>query len=297
MRDITGAGGVYIFDSRHVIRDDMPLHDLTGANTWVPQIIPMHPVFSATFNSDPTRADALVAGIDRARYMLQNAASLDVFRQGNEIFVTVQNQSGHKLPSGYVEGRRMWLQIEGYNVGGDLIFVSGGYDDQTGILQGYQTDPTLKVYEAEQGLTADWAAQLGKSAGPSFHFALNNQVFNDNRIPPKGYEYEAFKAAGAAPYTGGNPDPDMYADGQFWDTTVYKLPEGVVNGVVRLLYQTASKEYIEFLRENNPYEGNNNGEILYDLWQNSGRSHPELMAERTFAVDTERQFLPAIQRP
>ncbi len=153
------------------------------------------------------------------------------------------------------------------------------------------------MYEAEQGLTASWAAQLGKSDGPSFHFALNNQVVNDNRIPPKGYDFETFHAAGAAPYTDGNPDPGMYAEGQFWDTTVYQLPDGVVRGTVRLLYQTASKEYIEFLRENNPYDGNNNGEILFDLWERSGRSRPEIMVERTFAGNSGRQFLPAIQRP
>ncbi len=141
MRDITGAGGAF-FGSTYVIRDNMPLHDLTGANTWVPQIIPMHPVFSATFNADPDRAAALEAGIDRARYMLQNAAAMMFSVKENELFVTIINKSGHKLPSGYVEGRRMWLQIEGYNAADELIFSSGGYDEQTGILQGYHSDPT-----------------------------------------------------------------------------------------------------------------------------------------------------------
>jgi hypothetical protein len=257
----------------------------------------MHPVFSATFSSDPARAAALETGIDRARYMLQNAAALDVFRQDNELNVTVYNQSGHKLPSGYVEGRRMWLQIEGYDVAGELMFISGGYNENTGVLQGYHSDPSLKVYEAEQGLTESWAAQLGKNAGPSFHFALNNQVVNDNRIPPQGYDFDAFRAAGAAPYTDGNPDRGMYVQGQFWDTTVYELPEDIDHGIVRLLYQTSSKEYIEFLRENSPYSGNNNGEILFDLWEKSGRSRPEVMAEQTFAANTKRQFLPAVRRP
>jgi hypothetical protein len=295
MRDITGAGGAF-FGSTFVIRENMPLHDLTGANTWVPQIIPMHPVFSATFQSDPARANGLAAGIERARYMLQNAAELNVFHQDNDLIVTVYNKSGHKLPSGYIEGRRMWLQIEGYNATGELVFTSGAYDGDTGILQGYHSDPSLKVYEAEHGLTASWAAQLGKNAGPTFHFALNNQIVNDNRIPPQGYDFDSFRAVGAAPYTDGQPDPSLYANGQFWDTTIYKLSEDVAFGAVRLLYQTASKEYIEFLRENNPYPGNNNGEILYDLWEKSGRSHPEVMAERSFTANTERQFLPSIRR-
>jgi hypothetical protein len=191
----------------------------------------------------------------------------------------------------------MWLQVEGYDAGGQLIYSSGKYDQATGELQGYHTDPTLKVYEAEQGLTDDWAFQIGLAPGPSFHFALNNQVVNDNRIPPRGYTFEAFNKAGAAPYTDGKPDPDRYPDGHSWDTTLYELPDGVARGVVRLLYQTASKEYIEFLRDNNPYAGNNNGKILYDLWQQSGRSQPELMAEYEFGLNTTRHHLPAIQRP
>ena len=51
MRDITGAAGA--IGPNFVIRDDQPLHDLTGANTWVPQMLPLHPVFSQTFFHRP----------------------------------------------------------------------------------------------------------------------------------------------------------------------------------------------------------------------------------------------------
>ena len=53
---------------------------------------------------------------------------------------------------------------------------------------------------------------------------------------------------------------------------------------MRLLYQTASKEYIEFLRDNNPNAGYNNGQILYDLWQQTNMSAPEVMAEIQFGT-------------
>ncbi|MCB0020278.1 MAG: hypothetical protein KDE09_20945 [Anaerolineales bacterium] len=294
MRDITGAGGA--LGGNMVIRDDQPLHDLSGASTWVPQMLPLHPVFGATFTNNQDRLDALNDGIDRARYMLQNAASMTALMQDGQLFVTVINESGHKLPTGYAEGRRMWLQVEGYNAAGQLIYQSGAYDPATGILTGYGIDPTLQVYEIKQGLTDDWATQLGLTAGESFHFILNNMIVLDNRIPPRGYDYVAFLAAGAAPYTAGVPDPGRYADGQYWDTTVYNLPPGVAYGRVRLLFQTASLEYIEFLRDNNPNPGdpNNNGQILYDLWQQTGRSTPEVMAEFVFG---ETAFLPIIIHP
>ena len=296
MRDVTGVGAVFFSNPIAPVRDDLPMHDLTGANTWAPQIIPLHPVFSATFTADPSRVEALEAGIQRARYMLQNAATLLAVRNGDQLAVTIINQTGHKLPSGYVEGRRMWLQVEGYDAAGSLIYSSGAYDEASGELDGYHVDPTLKVYESEQGLTPEWAALLGLPAGPSFHFILNNSVVSDNRIPPRGFDFDAFEAAGAAPTSAGQPDPTLYADGQFWDTAIYTLPAEVVTGAVRLMYQVASKEYVEFLRDNSPYQTdpNNNGQILYALWEMSERSKPEVMAEAP--ILDQSVFLPVIMR-
>ena len=38
-----------------------------------------------------------------------------------------------------------------------LVFTTGAYDNNTGVLTGYHTDQALKVYESEQGLTPSWA--------------------------------------------------------------------------------------------------------------------------------------------
>ncbi len=285
MRDITGLGGVPQLAPTHDVRDNYPLHDLTGANTWVPQIIPQHPTFSATFNNQE-RLDALNAGIDRARYMLQNAALLDASFIDSQLVVTITNQSGHKLPTGYVEGRRMWLQVEAYDDGGTLVYTSGMYNVETAVLDGYHIDSTLKVYESLHGLSEDWAAELGLTAGHSFHFILNNVILHDNRIPPCGYNFEAFNAAGAAPYLDSQPNAGIYADGQNWDTTMYDLPITAVTGTVRLMHQIVSKEYIEFLRDNNPNPGQNNGEILFDLWEANEKSKPEVMSELDFDLST-----------
>jgi Cytochrome c554 and c-prime len=296
MHDITGTAGA-LFGGPGIVRQDMPLHDLTGGNTWVPQTIPLHPEFGALFPEGSPRAEALKNGIERARSMLQKAARLEVEHSGTELTVTIFNDSGHKLPTGYVEGRRMWLSIAGYNADCKLVYTSGAYDRSSGELQGYHSDPTLKVYESKHGLTQSWADQLQLPAGPSFHFALNNMIVSDNRIPPRGYEFEAYNAGQAAPYTDGTADSTMYADGQYWDTTEYELPADVVWGNVLLLYQTSSKEYIEFLRTNNPNESPNNGDILYNLWQQTGKSTPEVLSSYRFGTDGCSAYLPAVRIP
>ena len=129
--------------------------------------------------------------------------------------VRVVNETGHKLPTGYPEGRRMWLTVHAYDARGRVVFSSGNYTPATGVLA---ADPALKVYEAKQGLTPELAAALGQAAGETFHFARNNTTVKDNRIPPRGYTQAAWDQAGLRPVGA------VYADGQYWDDTVYPLP-------------------------------------------------------------------------
>jgi hypothetical protein len=51
----------------------------------------------------------------------------------------------------------------------------------------------------------------------------------------------------------------------------------------RLYYQATSREYVEFLRDENTT--NTIGQELYDAWVDHGRSTPVLMAEATVNVD------------
>jgi len=187
----------------------------------------------------------------------------------------------------------MWLQVVAYDLAGQPVYTSGAYNAATGELT---LDPDIMVYEAKQGISDTLSDTVGIPAGPSFHFALNNVVVKDNRIPPRGYAFDAFAAGGAPPVTAGAADPVRYADGQFWDVVQYTVPAGTETVVVRLLYQVASKEYIEFLRDNNPNpdDPQNNGQIMYQLWAENGRNVPVTMAFVTIGLET---YLPQIETP
>ena len=246
-----------------VTHDLVPVHDFTGANSWVPETIKIHPVFSDTVN-----LDALDAGIIRAEAMLQKAAALTATLEGNTLFVRIINQTGHKLPTGYPEGRQMWLAVTGYDDNEQVIYQSGVYDEATATLL---QDPDLAWFGTWQGLSEDWASVLGVDASTyHFHLALNNEVQFDNRIPPRGFDNAAFLAASIAPVGA------AYADGQYWADVLYTLPEGVTHVVVELKYQLASRSYIEFLRDAN--FSNSAGQTIYDLWTQTGMSPPVVMA-------------------
>ncbi|HIJ53235.1 MAG TPA: hypothetical protein HPP66_08785 [Planctomycetes bacterium] len=256
MRDVTGRGCNF---GTPPVRDDLPLHDMTGGSAWLPGLLP------ALFPSD-VDPDAIQAGIARARYMLQNAADLNVTAEDLMLKVTVTNNTGHKLPTGYPEGRRIWINVKFYDGAMSLISESAAYDADTGYLS---HDPEAKIYHIEPGIDPALASILGLPSGPSLHFVLNNKVYLDNRIPPRGFTNAAFADFG------GSPVEHTYADEQYWDETYYAIPPGAVSAEVTLYYQSTSKEFVEFLRDENTT--NNIGQEMYDLWNQNDKCPPEVM--------------------
>jgi hypothetical protein len=208
--------------------------------------------------------------------MLQKAAAVDVvLGPGNGSItatVTVTNRTGHKLPTGYPEGRRMWLNLLAYDSEGTKIFESGAYDSTTGVLT---EDAQAVVYEAHLGLSPALGGAIGLAHGPSFHFALNDTLYKDNRIPPAGFTNAAFDAFGGKPVDSSRPAP-RYADGQNWDVSTFAVPAATAKVVARLYYQTTSKEYVEFLRDENTT--NDAGQVMFDAWTAHGKAPPKLMA-------------------
>lgn len=267
LRDVTGAGA-NVGGSPN--RSDLGLHDLTGGNTFVPDILP-------DFYPDLDGA-ALQAGKQRAMAMLSLAATMEITTTPVDgrpaVIVRVTNETGHKLPSGYPEGRRAWLQVEAYDANDVMVYESGAYDGETGELS---RDEDAKIYHIEPGISTRLAPVLGLPAGPSFHFALNDTVYLDNRVPPRGFTNAAFTEIQSAPVG------YAYADGQYWDDTQYILPTSARRVEVTYYYQTTSKEYIEFLRDENTTD--TLGQELYDAWVAHGRSEPVIMAQQEVLLD------------
>ncbi len=260
MKDISGVSA----DRRDArFHTDLPLHDMTGGNTFIPGII-------AELYDSEVDATALDSGVERARNLLQLAATMDLTINDMEDYlsltVRVTNQCGHKLPAGFPEGRRIWIHVVAADVAGSVIFESGHYDYQTGILT---PDAAAKIYEIKPGLDPLMAGITALPEGPSYHFLLNNRIFSDNRIPPRGFTNEAYA------YIQSSPVGYSYANGQYWDDTHYTLPISTDSIKVTLFYQTTSKEFIEFLRDENV--SNEAGNIMYNLWDTHGKSAPEIM--------------------
>ncbi len=153
-------------------RTDLPRHDLTGGAYWSPDLILYQAdhgtlrVGSLTTEQRSALADARA----RAEAMLHGAASLAAHQDGAALQVDVVNLTGHKLISGYPEGRRMWLQVVFRDSAGAVVGERGGYgqigrtvDDAAGLPHQVESlvDPqTTTLFEAEPGIDREWAVQL-----------------------------------------------------------------------------------------------------------------------------------------
>lgn len=258
MHDVSGKGCI---SPAAPTRPDLPLHDMTGGSTWLPPIL-------ATLFPGQVNAAAVQAGVARATTMLQNAADLEAEVDSGMLRVRVINQTGHKLPTGYPEGRRIWVNVKFFDTAGALIGESAAYDAATAEL-GH--DAEAKIYEVHPGIDTNISSIVRLPAAPSLHFVLNNKIYSDNRIPPRGFSNETFAAFGGAPVG------HSYENGQHWDDTHYTIPIGAERAEVRLFYQSTSREFIEFLRDENTT--NTKGQEMYDLWAANGKCPPTLMAQ------------------
>jgi len=235
MPPVEGKGSSYFSAP---LRKDIPRHDLTGGNTRVgDMIIDLDSRGALRVGGGLLAPDrmAIADGQDRARAMLRGAADLQM--SGNTVRVT--NLTGHKLTTGYAEGRRMWLHVRWFDGSDQLLREDGSYGQMTVNILGRSLpvetildlqSPNLKLWQIEAGIDQQWASQLlGFGNAPqtplvfdrqngavletlgslaaqapgtevaTFQFALNNLTVSDNRIPPFAMDRDMALARDCAP--------------------------------------------------------------------------------------------------
>lgn len=231
---------------------------------------------------------ALDRGKTKARDLLKTAATLELtYPSSKTARLKITNNTGHKLPTGYPEGRRMWVNVRFYDAAGELLDEIGKYGETDDTLKsGAVRVPTLldpqrtRIYESLPGLSEAQAAKHGLSPGPSFHFILNDVIVKDNRIPPRGFKNDKFAEHLCAPVGA------KYADGQYWDEVDWELPPGTARVEARLMYQSVSWEYLKFFVETNKTD--DWGVRLHAAWEKTGRCPPEIIAEISSELATKR---------
>jgi Thrombospondin type 3 repeat len=313
MRPVAGSG---CNRSGAPLRSDLPKHDQTGGNYWfanMTQYQDAQGTLRFGGGLTDTQRLAMDLGQQRAVTHLSQAATLTV--NGNTLKIV--NLTGHKLITGYPEGRRMWLNIKWYDgsnvplrddgaygpIGVSIPNPAGGPDVQVESILDLN-DPNTKIYEAHYAMTKEWAEILLWAGYPAsmalsydrttgnpdftlgdlaaepdgnyhdtFHFALNNYVSSDNRIPPYGMSYDVAKRRNVLPVPDSQyGNPGAGGTYNYWDEFSLNPPAGAVYATIDLLYQGTSWEYIQFLWKANSGQNaflGQEGVNMLDAWINA----------------------------
>lgn len=253
-------------------------HLMVGGNTLAPRMV-AH-LYRGTDDPDFANLDAAVERtVAAARQLLQNeSAKLDVISADpSSVVARITNLTGHKLPTGYAEGRRMWLSHE------------VRYRDGSPPLRSGTPDPTTWDFVEGEAPEQIWEIKLGESSlgTPSFHFAKVDTVFRDTRIPPEGFR----PSDDTRPVGYVYPTLDTGAVAHFDDV---RLPLGTppcwpVSVEISVYYQSASGEYFRFLTENAPVAG----PALQAAWDAVGGGVPERMQHVRVWVHEDGSISPA----
>ena len=254
-------------------RDYFVEHGPVGGSTWVQLAV------ADLWGPEDLDVKALEYGRRRTRAFIKTAANLDLsFPAKGKAVLRVTNLTGHKLPTGYPEGRRMWLNVAFLGADGKAVREVGKYGVKDDTVNGQAVKaPTLidpdatRVYECLPGISEAQAKKHNKKPGKSFHFVLNDYMTFDNRIPPKGFSNTKFKERNCEPVG------VKYADGQHWDDVPLDIPAGCTKIRAKLVYQSMSWEYLKFLVEENKTDYS--GRKLMRAWSKTGMCPPETIAD------------------
>lgn len=254
-------------------RDDMRRHEFAGAGAQVLDIIALH-----TQNDPDVDQEAIGRARQAAISMLQRAATLEVAQRGDRLMARVVNESGHKLPTGHIEGRRVWVNVQFLNEQDQIVDEIGHYD----YGQAHLDEEGTTIFEMHVGLSEAAASATGLDPGLTTRMALADVIVKDNRIPPRGWDNESY-IAGGAPAVG-----EYYPDGQHWHDSWYGIVPDAVRARVIIYYQNTPRHYIEVLRDGNVTD--HWGQTLYGLWEKTGRGEPILMTSVTIDLRCPADF-------
>ena len=274
--------------SREHPKSGQPVHDLTGGNMWVPYILastvpgsPNYDAFNdAALNQGPAvltldltqglgvEPNALLAAVDRAQVTLQRAAAIENVNYNSgtgDLSFRIQNQTGHKLITGYIEGRRMFVNVKAYQ-GKTLLGEINPFDDTIGTLKGLPLSfsPNSPPLGAGEQYVDELVYECTMSSSitgesKSQHFILSTDRTKDNRIPPKGFRIADALDRIAEPVANGVSAPGYFTNAEYTagaDDVAVSLPAGADRIEIGLYYQTVSREYAEFLRDEIKGTGN-----------------------------------------
>ena len=261
-------------------------HEFSGANIFMLKLMKDY-IDTLGINARPVDYDSSIVRTERMlRDCTLTLELIELDRSNDSVYyaLKIENQAGHKFPSGYPSRRAsVQLLVKGEN--GDTLFNNGSFDSDFEVIghslpyenhhQIIRNEEDVQIYEMVFGdVNGDKTTILERGY----------ESLKDNRIPPVGFSsshfsYDTVQIVGLA-----LNDLDFNyvneIEGSGSDIIYYTVAlngyEGALNTKARIYYQTAPPAWMVEMFE---YESD---EILLfkDMFDNADRS-PFLVSEAT----------------
>ena len=226
-----------------------------GGNTFILKMLRDYPdtlqVTAETSHFDTTLAFAERNLKDLSLNLYMEAEQID---DSLTVSVTLQNITGHKLPTG-IPLRRMWIHLTATDENNNKIFESGSWDGE-GRISGMDIpferhhnvinrDDEVQVYEA---------VPIDINGNVTYTLLRASTFIKDNRIPPLGFKSSHSSYDTTAVYGNAVNDPDFNKangnEGTGTDVVKYRIPVNEIsemNIAAEVCYQTLKPEVAEYL--------------------------------------------------
>jgi len=205
-------------------------------------------------------SDQIKAAINRAQVQLEGETAQILISKSEitdstlKVDLKVENQVGHKFPSGF-PSRRVWIHLTVANEDGVVIFESGKWDNQGGI-SGNQNDLDATAFEPHYQVIENldqvqiYEAIMADVDGAVTTTLLRGAVYlKDNRLLPAGFEKESVSEDIAV--QGGAQDDLDFVGGH--DQIQYLVNIGDATGpftvTAELVYQSIGYRWAANLRQ------------------------------------------------
>ncbi|MFK7856086.1 MAG: hypothetical protein AB8B79_18355 [Granulosicoccus sp.] len=198
---------VFIAEGADNKRPDFAEHTFLGANTVMQDMLMNFGDELGVDLSDEnglSHEEKFTQSIERNREFMTTAASVSI-SQGSiqdgklNINVVVQNNTGHKLPSGY-HSRRVYLHLQVIDQDGQLVFESGKINPD-GSIVGVSEDVNPATWEPHYDRIDNetqvqvYQSIVGNSDNVRTHSLLDGSFYlKDNRLTPSGFDKDAVNA-------------------------------------------------------------------------------------------------------
>jgi hypothetical protein len=265
-------------------RADFAKHHFVGANTTMLTLLRDNAAELDVISPNMDLA------IDRARAMLQSAATIEIVSAAVsngvlEARLNVQNESGHKTPTSY-PSRRVWIHFKVTDSNGNVVFESGRINTDGSIVGANgDTDPT--TYEPHhETITAADQVQIYEPVvadtdnNVTYTLLRSAYYLKDNRLTPRGFD-KNFVPADVAVKGAAFEDPDFNLGS---DETTYRFPVAVagdLNISVALNYQTIEYAFLQDLYRQNHLDQVQTFKAMYDA---QSLKHEQISSAQTTVV-------------